>query len=72
MLQWEPGKVFFKTTDNSGRVISEHVFNSGTPAPANERVHIDLYDFHHSEGSSNQPDEAIIKKFEFTPEKKSD
>ena len=72
MLQWEPGKVFFKTTDNSGKVISEHVFNSGTPAPANEKVHIDLYDFHHSEGSSNQPDEAIIKNFEFTPKKKSD
>jgi len=72
MFHWEPGKVSFKTIDNSEKVISEHIFDSGTPASTNEKVHIDLYDFHHSEASSNQPDEAIIKKFEFTPEQKSD
>jgi len=71
VFRWEPGKVSFKTTSDSSadsqKLISEHVFTSGTPTPANEKVHIDLYDFHHSEGSSNQPNEAVIEKFEFLP-----
>jgi hypothetical protein len=70
-FRWEPGKVSFKTTSDSSpdrqKLISEHVFASGTPTPANEKVHIDLYDFHHSEGSSNQPNEAVIESFEFLP-----
>ena len=74
MFRWEPGKVSFKTATDSStgheRLISEHVFNAGTPMPANEKVHIDLYDFHHSQSSSNQPDEAVVEKFEFLPEQK--
>jgi len=64
-------KACFKTIGDSKKVISEHIFNPETPTPANEKVHLDLYDFHHSEGSSNQPDEAVIEKFEFIPEPKS-
>jgi len=30
-------------------------------------VHIDRYDFHHSQASSQQPVEAVIERFEFTP-----
>jgi hypothetical protein len=71
VFRWEPGRVSFKTTSDSAtdyqKLISKHVFTSGTPTPANEKVHVDLYDFHHSEGSSNQPNEAVIESFEFLP-----
>jgi hypothetical protein len=70
-LRWEPGKATLQTISGSSAsrasVISEHVFDSGIPTPANEKVHIDLYDSHHSESSSNTPTEAVIEKFEFTP-----
>lgn len=72
IIRWEPGKVSFKTVSDSStkheNPISEHVFTSDIPTAANEKVHIDLYDFHHAEGSSNQPDEVVIEKFEFLPE----
>ena len=71
IVRWEPGKVSFQTIDDSatghGKLISEHLFTEGTPTPANERIHMDLYDFHHAAGSSNEPDEAVIEKFEFQP-----
>src|SRR5271168_3701541 len=39
ILRWEPGSVSFKTVsgadDSDGKPISEHVFTSGIPAPAN-------------------------------------
>ena len=71
-LRWEPGTVSFKTVNGSssgseGKPISDHVFTAGIPAPAHETIHIDFYDFHHSEGSSQQPSEAVIEKFEFRP-----
>jgi hypothetical protein len=70
ILRWEPNRAAFKTIkgdSESGAPISEHVFTSSVPAPANEMVHIDLYDLHHSASSSQQPAEAVIEKFEFTP-----
>ena len=72
VLLWNPGNVSFKaikgSSEGSGeKPVSEHVFTSGIPVPANEKIHIDLYDFHHSEGSSQKPVEAVIEKFEFTP-----
>jgi hypothetical protein len=71
-LRWEPGIVSFETVRGSssgseGKPISQHVFTSGIPAPAHETIHIDLYDFHHSDGSSQQPAEAVIENFEFFP-----
>jgi hypothetical protein len=70
MFRWEPGKVSFQTlSDSTGqeKLLNEHVFTSNTPTTGNEKVHMDLYDFHHSESSSDQPEEAVIEKFEFLP-----
>jgi hypothetical protein len=72
MFRWEPGSVAFKSFPGSGPItgansIGDHVFTSGIPAPANETVHIDIYDFHHSETSSKQPAEVVIEKFEYLP-----
>lgn len=70
-FRWEPGKVSFKTVEgarDSGHApISQHVFTSGIPAPANEVIHIILYDFRHSQHPIQQPSEVVIEKFEYLP-----
>ena len=72
MFRWEPGRASFKTVRGAGRgngaaPVHEHVFTSGIPVPANETPHMDLYEFHHSKNSSQQPVEVVIEKFEFLP-----
>jgi hypothetical protein len=75
VFQWAPGKASFSafTGEAAGQAkpVYEHVFQSGVPTPANEKVHMDLYDFHHSEGLSGQPEEAIIESFSFVPAPKA-
>src|SRR5258707_11855709 len=71
-LRWQPGEASFKT--NRGPVeagrskgIAEHVFTSGVPTAAEETVHIELYEFHHSKSVSQLPAEVVIQKFEYLP-----
>lgn len=75
VVRWESGKASFRALNGAAsgyaKAIYEHVFQSGVPTPANERVHMDLYDFHHSEALSGEPEEAIIEGFNFTPAPKS-
>jgi hypothetical protein len=71
-IRWEPGTASFSTIPGSGvpkkaKSISEHAFSSGIPTPASEKVHIDLYDFHHSRNTSQRPAEVVIEKFEYLP-----
>ena len=71
-FRWAPGKVTFTTIHGSQmasgtKAVSEHVFTAGIPTPANESVHIDLYDYHHSRNPSQQPFEVVIQKFEYLP-----
>ena len=72
IIRWEPGVASFSTipgsvVQNKVKNVSEHVFNSGIPIPALEKVHIDLYDFHHSRNTSQRPAEVVIEKFEYLP-----
>lgn len=71
-FRWEPGKVSFASVegaslDSKARTINQHVFTSAIPTPANERIHIDLYEFHHLINPSHQPSEVVIEKFEYLP-----
>ena len=71
-FRWEPGRVTFSSIqgtslDAGGTPIGEHVFKSGVPTSANETVHIDIYEFHHSTDPSPQPSEVVIEKFEYLP-----
>jgi hypothetical protein len=71
-FRWEPGRASFRTTSGplsgpASKTVSEHVFTSGIPNPSNEAVHIELYDYRHSNSSSPQPTEVVIEKFEFLP-----
>jgi len=72
ILHWEPESASFKTIRGSGvtpgsKTISEHVFSSGVPKPAAEKVHIDLYHFHHARNVEQHPAEVVIEKFEYFP-----
>lgn len=72
MFRWEPGRASFKTVRGSQPVagaatVSEHVFTADVPPSGNETVHIDLYDYHHSKSSLQQPAEVVIEKFQFLP-----
>jgi hypothetical protein len=71
-VSWEPGLVSFKSVPGAAmnpgaKVISTHVFTSGVPTPAAEKVHIDLFDFYHSRNSEQRPAEVVIEKFEYLP-----
>src|SRR5262249_28224244 len=70
-FRWEPGKVSFMSTqgsrDSSRVPFSQHVFASGIPSPADEAVHMNLYDFVHSKNPLPQPSEVVIEKFEYLP-----
>lgn len=71
-FRWEPGKVSFESVQGVGLVarekrISERAFSSGIPTPANETVHMDIYDFHHSNHRIEQPSEVVIEKFDYLP-----
>ena len=70
-FRWEPDKVSFMsmqgTRDSSSAPISRHVFTAGIPSPADEAVHINLYDFRHSRNPVQQPSEVVIEKFEYLP-----
>lgn len=72
VFHWEPGQVSFRSDEGPdinlrNSPISQHVFTSGIPTPANERVHLDLYQFHHLTNPSQQPSEVVIEKFEYLP-----
>jgi hypothetical protein len=72
IFRWEPGIASFRSIRGSANTpeaksISEHVFNSGVPTPAAEKVHIDLYEFHHSRSTLQRPAEVVIEKFEYLP-----
>ena len=69
---WEPGVASFKTVlgaamNRGAKIISSHVFTSGVPTPAAEKVHIDLFDFHDSKYAVKRSAEVVIEKFEYLP-----
>jgi len=71
-FRWEPGVTSFQTVAGSAttpgsKVISSHVFTAGVPPAAAETVHLDFYDFHHSQNLEQHPVEVVIEKFEYLP-----
>jgi hypothetical protein len=71
MLRWEPGSAGFKAftgvSASPQRYVMDHVFKSGVPEPSTETIHIDLFDFRHSESGLQHPVEAVVQKFEYLP-----
>ncbi len=61
VLRWQPGVASFKTfygesTGPGARELAHHVFTSGVPFPGGETVHIDFYDFFHSQSGLGRID----------------
>jgi hypothetical protein len=71
-FHWEPGQVTFSTLAGSNdpanaRVINQHVFTSGVPAPGADAVRISLYTMGKGQVPLKGPNEVVIEKFEYLP-----
>lgn len=71
-MDWEPGRVSFKTMRGSAAnkgsaVVAEHVFTSGVPSAGNERIHINLYVYGNKRRPVQHEFEVVVEKFEFLP-----
>jgi hypothetical protein len=71
-FRWQPESVAFKAIRGSAAgasapAVSQHVFNSGIPQATGQTVHLDVYNFHYSGSSLQQPVEVVIEKFEYLP-----
>lgn len=75
-IDWQPGKVEFKTVRGSSSgfssrpgpdVVAQHVFTSGIPTPGNERIHMNLYVYNNQSNPLRKGSEVIVDKFEFLP-----
>lgn len=71
-LHWHPESAAFKAIRGSSPgasapAISQHVFNSGIPRATGQTVHLDVYNFHYSGSSLQQPVEVVMEKFEYLP-----
>ena len=47
--------------------VAQHVFTSGIPSPANERIHLNFYMYKSKRNPLRHDAEVIIEKFEFRP-----
>jgi hypothetical protein len=71
-MDWEPGRVSFKTIRGSGSnnpsdVVAQHVFTSGVPSAGSERIHMNLYSYGNKRHPLQHEFEVVIEKFEFLP-----
>jgi hypothetical protein len=71
-MNWQPGRASFRTVrGESARdqvaPVAEHVFTSGVPAPASEKVHLHLYVYDNKRNPLQRPTEVVIEKFEYLP-----
>jgi hypothetical protein len=71
-FRWEPGKVTFRTVQDSkdrkeGRMVAEHVFTSAVPSPGDESVHMAFYVFGSAQDPVGDKSEVVVDKFEYLP-----
>jgi hypothetical protein len=69
-FRWLSGSASFRSVrgpSTKGTPIAQHEFTSGIPSAAGQTVHIDLYDYHHSQSGLRNPVEVVIEKFDYLP-----
>jgi hypothetical protein len=71
-LHWESGRVSFKTVRGStmragAPVVSEHVFASGVPSPAQETIYLAFFVVASEKNPLQHDNEVVIEKFEYIP-----
>jgi hypothetical protein len=71
VLRWEPGSAAFKAFTGVSSAprsnVIDHVFKSGVPKPSTETIHLDFYDFRHSQSGVQHPVEIVVQEFEYLP-----
>jgi hypothetical protein len=71
-MDWQPGRVTFKTTRDSGsasqsQIIAQHVFTSGVPSAGNEKIHMNVYVYGNKRHPLQEEFEVVLEQFEFLP-----
>ena len=71
-FRWDPDKASFQTsrraaTGTGSRLVAEHAFTSGVPAPGDESIHLNLYVYGHAKTTLQNGAEVVIEKFEYLP-----
>ncbi|WP_213804668.1 glycoside hydrolase family 16 protein [Granulicella sp. dw_53] len=71
-FDWEPEGISFRTSRGSTgsretSTVSDHVFISGVPVPANETVHINFCEYSFSKVPLKRDAEVIIERFQYFP-----
>jgi hypothetical protein len=71
-FHWEPGRLTFATVRGTAsgklaRVVGQHVFTSGVPAPGVESVRLSTYVFRAAKESLQKGAEVVVEKFEYLP-----
>jgi hypothetical protein len=69
-FRWEPARISFKTTrlvGRSERIVGEHSFASGVPAPAIESVRMNIYPIQRAGVRLSKTAEVVVERFEFLP-----
>ena len=68
-IRWERGRLAFRTQETAGRsrVVAQHDFTSGVPAPGGERIHINLFAYANSPVPQKNGVEVIVEQFVYLP-----
>ena len=69
-FRWEPGQISFRTNRGGAeqsRVVAEHVFTSGVPAPGIESVRMNHYVFRAGPPPNKSESEVVVERFEYLP-----
>jgi hypothetical protein len=70
-FRWQSDNASFEAA--SGRIgernrpLAQHVFTSGIPQPAQEKIHISFYVYGNSHVPMSQPGEVTIERFQYLP-----
>lgn len=63
---WQPGQIFFRTTDNTGKVLGEHVCTDSVQAPGSETIRMNLWLQGGQAPTDDMPVHVRLSSFSFT------
>jgi hypothetical protein len=66
---WSPGRLLCRASVH-GRIIREHLFTQGVPAPGHENIRMNLWLYRSLPPANGKPVEVVVDRFEFLPESK--
>lgn len=64
---WQPGQVYYATTDANGKILGEHVCTDTVQPPGTETVRINLWLQNGTAPLNNQPLSVQVNSFSFMP-----